>query len=161
MVTGVDSEHFEPERPVTRAEFAKLLVCTFDLIPSSADAPRFIDVAEKDWYYQYVRTLTALGLIQGMGDGSFGAGREISRQDMAVIMYRLLEAEDFHFSGEAAVPADGTELSDYAVEAVGRLLAEGVVSGDTEGNFRGNEPASRAQAAAMLYNCLRRTSGMK
>lgn len=161
VVTGVDSEHFEPERPVTRAEFAKLLVCTFDLIPSSADAPRFIDVAEKDWYYQYVRTLSALGLIQGMGDGSFGAGREISRQDMAVIMYRLLEAEDFHFSGEAAVPADGTELSDYAVEAVGRLLAEGVVSGDTEGNFRGNEPASRAQAAAMLYNCLRRTSGMK
>ena len=154
VLQGTDEEHFEPERPVTRAEFAKMVVAAFELIPVSTDIEEFTDVKKTDWYYQYVRTLSALGLIQGLEDGSFGAQREISRQDMAVILYRVLKHQNFALSEEITETADWDAIAEYAQEAVGCLLSSDVLQGDENGNYFGQTAATRAQAAVLLYNCL-------
>ena len=154
VLQGTDSTHFEPERSVTRAEFSKMLVAAFDLIPVSTDITEFTDVEKTDWYYQYVRTLSALGLVQGMEDGSFGAQRQITRQDMAVLLYRVLKHQKFAVSDEIAKTADWDTVAEYAKEAIGCLLSSGVIHGDENGNYSGQSSATRAQAAVLLYHCL-------
>lgn len=154
VLQGTDDEHFEPDRPITRAEFAKMVVAAFELIPVSTDIAEFTDVKKTDWYYQYVRTLSALGLIQGFEDGSFGVHGAISRQDMAVILYRVLKHQGFDLSEEITETADWDAIAEYAQEAVGCLISSDVLKGDENGNYFGQTEATRAQAAVLLYNCL-------
>ncbi len=155
VIQGTDDTHFEPERTVTRAEFAKMLVAAFDLIPKSTDAAEFTDVKKTDWYYQYVRTLSALGIACGMEDGSFGANLEITRQDIAVLLYRVLKYQNRAISDEITKTADWNTVEDYAKEAVGCLLSEGIIQGDENGNYLGTANATRAQAAALVYRSLK------
>lgn len=148
-VNGVGNGLFAPQSEVTREQFVKMLVNVFGLTAVEGASVDFSDVNDGEWYADFVKIAASRGIVSGMGDGSFGVGAPISRQDMAVMIARCTNimtgdeiAEDF---------ADNSEISDYAVNAVYAMKSAGYLSGDNEGKFNPIKTATRAETATVLY----------
>ncbi|THF76099.1 endo-1,4-beta-xylanase [Cohnella fermenti] len=156
IVKGVSDTAYAPGAKVTRAEFAQLLVRAFDLQAASGTAVEFKDVKAGAWYVEAIATAQSLGIVQGKPDGTFGVEDEITRQDMAVMLYRALNAAGLGLAptGETVAFGDGSSIAGYAQEAAAALAAAGVVTGLPDGSFAPLASADRAQAAVMLDRLL-------
>ena len=82
----------------------------------------------------------------------FGIGDNVTRQDMAVIIFR---AAQLKASEKTAGFSDFEKISDYAKEAVSALYSAKVLSGTGNGNFEPVKFATRAEAAKMIYEALK------
>ena len=87
IINGYSDGTFRGDNNVTREEFIKMMVTAFDVYDAGATCA-FSDVEEGAWYYPYVASAAESGLAYGKEDGTFGCGENITRQDMAVIVYR-------------------------------------------------------------------------
>lgn len=153
VINGVGGGLFLPNTFVTREEYVKMIIAAYDMeLGGECD---FTDVLEDEWYYPYICTAVRYGLIKGMGDGSFGTGQPITRQDLAVISYAAAEENGKAWrSVESEVFDDDVLIADYAKEAVYALKNEGIVNGVGDGNFEPNRQATRAEAAKIIYALL-------
>lgn len=90
IMTG-DRGYFRPNAPLTRAQFAKVLVNAFGLSapPGGFRAEQvFSDVRPGDWYVPYANIVAGLGLMRGNEKGQFLPNRPITRAEVAVILHR-------------------------------------------------------------------------
>ena len=155
VINGVGNGRFDPEGIVTREQFVKIMVGAFGL-EANGEAVAFEDVAEGQWYTEYIKIAVANGVINGVSETSFGIGENISRQDMAVIIYRTAKALGMELAEKTSeVPADIDSAADYAKEAVTALYQAGIINGVGGGNFAPAEIATRAQAAKIVYELRR------
>lgn len=154
IINGVSDFSFSPAATVTREQFAKMLCVAFQ-IEVASEIPVFSDVAEEAWFYPYVSTMASRNLIQGIGDGMFGSGQNITRQDMAVLMFRIGEALGaFHRSNLKKTDfEDDRYIASYAKTAVITLKEFGIITGNELNCFNPTMSATRAEAAQMLYRC--------
>jgi beta-glucosidase len=151
-VNGVGNFSFNPGGNVTRSEFVTMLMRTFDLADSEG-ITTLTDVETGAWYYSSITSAQKLGIVLGKEDGSFGVHDKISREDMAVMIYRTaryLQAE-LGKSSKAVLFTDQSAISIYASEAVSALQQAGVIQGNDDGRFAPNEPSTRAQAATVVF----------
>ncbi|UKS28495.1 S-layer homology domain-containing protein [Paenibacillus sp. HWE-109] len=151
-IDGVGMGNFNPSGDVTREEFIAILMRTFDLVDTEAEAT-FHDADPDAWYYSAVASAQKLGIVNGKEDGSFGIHDKISRQDMAVIIYRAAEMLNAGLTqSEPDAPfADQAQISGYALEAVTAVRQSGIASGMSGNIFAPKAPSTRAQAAAVIY----------
>ncbi|WP_214627991.1 S-layer homology domain-containing protein [Paenibacillus agaridevorans] len=151
-VNGVGNDAYRPNGQLTRAQFITMLVQLFDLEDASATAT-FSDVQKGSWHDKAVASAQKLGIAQGKPDGSFGINDAISRQDMAVMLYRASKAMGLAWSPSAEAPAfaDAASIAPYAVEAVAVMQEQGIINGMGENSFAPRGLSTRAQAAAVLY----------
>lgn len=152
IVNGVAEGRFEPERNITREEFVKLLCEAFDF-GTATSAVVFDDVTENEWFAPYISRAVELGIIKGISETEFGTGALISREDMAVIMYRALSVAGKSVLGEGTDFADGHMVSDYAKDSVSALAGAGIINGIGDGIFAPKGYATRAQAAVIIFRC--------
>lgn len=145
IINGVSENSFEPEALVTRGEFIKMLTLLFGIEPSEEESG-FEDV-NGHWARTYVAAAAVAGIVNGKTDGSFGVDDSISRQDTAVMIYRILKPEEASSDKEFS---DADEIEDYAIEAVKALSGLGLINGYEDGSFRPGANLTRAEAAAML-----------
>ena len=151
IVTGVTVNTFEPDREITRAEFATLVAKALNL--TSTASAGFSDVASESWYYTYVNAAANAGLIAGY-DGLFRPDDRITREEMAVIIAKTYSfAGGQAASGGAARFADADSISSWAYASVDATAA-GLISGMTADTFAPAENATRAQAASLLQRLL-------
>ena len=137
IMKGKDPDTFAPQGDVTRAEFVTMLARTAlgegELNEYNYKGP-FSDV----W-------------AQGAGGGHFNPERQVTRQDMAVLIVNYANAMGLELP--AVRPArnfkDGGSISGYAKGAVNKCVRAGVINGDDNGNFRPGGHATRAEAASM------------
>ncbi|GBF75734.1 hypothetical protein PA598K_04162 [Paenibacillus sp. 598K] len=152
IVTGTSVGQYEPNRPMTRAEFVQSLVALLQLQGSGDDAASFSDVDPDSEYRVAIGTAYALGIVQGRGDGRFGTQDPISRQEMATLLYRALpELGQTGDLSQAPAFIDQGAISVYAREAVEALHAAGAIGGYPDGRFLPQRLATRAEAAAIFY----------
>ncbi len=150
VISPSDDRRFRPLDNVTREEFIKLVVGAFGLIDLTAKS-EFSDADRNEWYYPFISSAYERGIVLGYEDGTFGIGKEISRQEMAMMIYRAAVLCEFSLDTETESGfADESEISDYAKEAVSVMKASGVLSGDENGMFRPENFANRAEAAKVL-----------
>ena len=148
IVSGVGDGRFEPDRPLRREEFAKLIVNAFGI--ESGYSADFTDVDPDAWYYDCVSACCGIGVIRGYSETLFGTGDPITREDACVMLYRLLGAvSDTEYKPDYA---DRGQISGYASEAVDALSGAGVINGLDNGCFEPKGTLTRAQAAVILYN---------
>ncbi len=159
VVSPAADRRFRPNDSVTREEFVKLLMETFE-IKVADEAQPFADEAEGAWYTPYLAAARQMGLVNGYDDGRFGVGEQITRQDMAVMAYRAvgLTGKQLAETVETAAFRDGDEIDGYAAQAVEALQRSGVISGMENGNFEPTETAGRAQAAKIIVGLLEKTA---
>ena len=154
VVDGDGTGRFNPERPVTREEFTKIIVLAFELLRTSAISD-FVDVPEDAWFAPYVASAKDCGVISGISDSEFGSGTAITRQDMAVMLKRIYDmAGIVKKDGRIVDFKDFDSAADYARDAIISLNMAGVLNGDDDGNFNPTENVTRAQSAKAVYELL-------
>lgn len=155
IISGKDDTHFFPQDNITREEFVKIIVKAFDFIGSSDMT--FTDVDTEEWYAEPISIALSTGIINGISDTEFGIGRNITREDMATIIYRAVQAANLELDIEIDEVAELTDLdtvSDYAKEAVEFLISKGAING-SDGKFNPKAYATRAEAAQMVYQVVK------
>jgi len=161
IVSGATDTSFEPERHITREEFIKMLVGTFGMYSEDAENV-FTDVDSSHWSASYVASAYKAGLTLGKGDGSFGIGETLTRQDMAVLSARCADIAGFKLPSEASVEfTDETQFSDYAKESIYTLASAGIINGMGNGTFSAKTSCTRAMAAKVCYELLKLSKGGK
>lgn len=154
VVSGKEERKFAPNDNVTREEFVKMIVGAFD-IEQGAKETYLTDVDETEWYAPFVNTVCACGVVQGHSDGRFGVGEYITREDVAVILYRTANIKNIQLDPKAEERfKDMDKISEYAQSPVGVLRYNGIVNGVGEDMFEPKLSTTRAEAAVMIYKLL-------
>ena len=156
IVNGTDTGNFEPDRQVTREEFAKMIVLACGLTVDNRSAD-FADMQIDAWYAPYIGAAVDAGIVGGTGDGNFGIGRNITRQDMAVMAKRALDARMVQLVKEKDYTAfaDADVFADYAKDAVQALYEAGIINGKGDNLFDPAGTATRAEAAKIIYEAFK------
>ncbi|MBQ4110943.1 MAG: S-layer homology domain-containing protein [Clostridia bacterium] len=136
---------FRPADEITRAEFVKMFVMLLKL-PLDKEC-NFNDVNKNDWSYPYIAAAYENKILFGKTDGSFGKDDFITRQDMAVMLYRALNMKNS--TGDKFL--DDSEISDYAKDAVYTMRSKGIINGIGDGKFAPKNNATRAEAAKIIF----------
>ena len=155
--SGVGNNMFAPNMVITREEFAGFIVSTFGFT-WSGEKTVFSDVEEGSWYQQFVGALYEAGIINGIGNGKFGTGAFITRQDMATILYGALKKSGVELTKIREYDGfnDDENIAGYAAEAVRALYEAGIIGGVENNNFAPNAIATRGQMAVLIKNVLER-----
>jgi hypothetical protein len=143
-INGYPDGSFRPDQPISRAEFATVLVKSLRLpVNNSKD---FADTSDH-WAREAISTAYAAGIISGYDDRSFGPDDPITREQIAVMINKA-----FNLSkalGDSSF-ADSNNISTWAREAVAAAYASQLISGYPDNTFKPQNQASRAEAAAIL-----------
>ena len=153
VVSGDDKGNFNPDMKITRAEVLKMLCEVFGVQSNAASS--FNDVEADSWYAGFVGGAYSAGLIKGGDEGNFNPNENITRQDLAVMLYRFCEYSENKLDGEDVSFSDKGDISDYALTAVSALCANGIINGMDDNTFLPFEGATRAQTACMLARYMR------
>ncbi|WP_340389912.1 immunoglobulin-like domain-containing protein [Paenibacillus sp. FSL E2-0151] len=154
IVKGVGDGEFNPNGQVTRAEFITMLMKLFELSDESATTS-FSDVKQGEWYHGNIATAQKLGIVNGKPNGRFGVHENITREDMAVMVYKAVQIKQLALtSGEATAFKDEAHIASYAKQAVETIQGAGIINGVGNDEFAPKKNASRAEAAVMIYNLL-------
>ncbi len=152
VVSGTGSNTFSPNDPVTREQFVKMLVDALDFDESTEI--HFSDADQNMWYYPYLQRAYAAGIAEGIGEGRFGVGNHITRQDLAAMIYRAASKRGLQSSNAVVDYVDADQISDYAKEAVAAMQSLGIISGMENHCFNPIQNATRAQAAKIIYGVM-------
>lgn len=151
IVSGMADGTFDPMAPVSRSQFIKMLSIAFGFYNENSSCS-FNDVSKDSWFYPYIGSAVANGVVLGREDGNFAPDDSITRQDMAVFAYRCSQ---FNNAGASAVKfADEGEIAPYALTAVSSLSSIGIINGTGNGEFSPKSTATRAQAAKIIYELI-------
>ena len=163
VVTGVGADQYEPNRNMTRAEFAAVMVRALGLEPETG-ASTFGDVAVSKWYCGYIKTASSYGIINGYTGTAFGPNDTITReQAMAMIARAMkitgLEASltDSEAASLIAAYADGKNVSQYAGNSIAACLKTQIVSGRENSTLAPKAYVTRAEVAAMVERLLQKS----
>ncbi len=151
---GNEDGTFAPDKGITRQEIAVALgrLLGLEEIAAEVTATDFTDDAEiADWAKGYVAVMNELGLLKGYADGSFGSNDVITREQLALILSRMVEAPAA-VAGMAFDDADG--ISDWAAEGCSVAYTLGIIKGYPDNTFKGSNTVTRAEAVVMIYNYL-------
>lgn len=89
VISGYEDHTFRPDRPVTRAEFAKIVALAFGIKPGQGAT--FTDLPAKHWATEYISSLVDQGIIQGYPDGTFRPNNKITRAEALTMLARALD----------------------------------------------------------------------
>ena len=148
--TGTDS--FRPNDDMTRAELAKVASVLLGLQAKDSYSKSFTDVPANAWYADYVLSCAEIGIIDGMGDGTYRPQANVTREQAFTIISRALQLQ----GGEADLAAftDGNKVSDWAVEHVKNLISmkavEGYKMADGSASLKPQNNITRAEVAKIL-----------
>ena len=147
IVNGKGDGKFDPTGKIERQDFAIILAKALGLdVSSTPTSPTFSDVPSDSYAYASVEAAVKAGLIKGQGNGTFGTGSNLSRQDMAVLFVRALGVGS-QGKGSILKFSDASSVSDYAKDAVAVAVGFGLFNGGTDGKFDPKGGAAREEVA--------------
>lgn len=156
IVNGVGDNMFLPMKNVTRAEFIHMLLNGLGM--NDADAVcTFQDVSENDWYYNSVAAAEKLNIIKGYENNLFMGNQTITREEMAVMLYRTLEVKNMVETDQTLDNdyfSDFNEISDYAKQAILQLHEMNIFQGNENKASLPKMNATRAEAAMLIYRAI-------
>lgn len=155
LMSGVSETEFAPNASVTRA----MLVVVLHRIegePQTVGAT-FTDVESGQWYTNAVAWAANEGIVNGVGDGKFAPNADITREQIATILYKYSQKKDM--VGETAVyfsAPDKDKISDWAMEGMSWAVAEKLITGKDGGVLDPGGKATRAEIATILMRFLQK-----
>lgn len=155
-MNGVGNNLFSPNTSITRGMFAMLLAnMSGDDLSIYSDAAPFSDTEKGVWYSPAIAWAKDTGIISGNEDGTFAPNNEISRQQMAAMMYNFATYKGIDTSvngNPLSAFSDSGEIHDYARNACAWAVNWGIINGLSSDTFAPSMTATRAQAAQIITN---------
>ncbi len=157
LMSGVSVDNFAPEQLLKREQFAQILY-------SQAGKPYvdkesvFTDVQDKNaWYYNAVVWANQNGIVNGIGDEKYGVDADITREQLALMMYKYAQILGLDLSVQSGALdnfADKERIDVWAKEAVEWAVSHGIMSGKPGIGVDPLSTATRAECAAMMKKML-------
>ena len=154
LMSGTSATTFSPDMTTTRSMIATIL-WRLAGSPVVVYAMAFDDVDAGAWYAEAVRWAASEGIVAGYGNNLFGSEDPITREQMALMLYRFAQNQSYDVSvGENTnilSYTDFADLGEYAISAMQWAVGAGIISGTGNGSTLSPQgQATRAQAAVML-----------
>lgn len=140
---------FGPNEKVTREQFVQILYNIAGQ-PAVSYQARFSDVSAGKWYTNAIMWASQNGVVSGYPNGTFGVGKTISRQDLALMLYLYKGKPQVGTVDLNARFVDAHKIYDYAYEAINWAVASGVMHGDDRGVLNPRGTATRAETATLI-----------
>ncbi|MCD7948236.1 MAG: S-layer homology domain-containing protein [Oscillospiraceae bacterium] len=157
LMTGTSSRDFSPQEHLSRGMFLTVLQRMGGL-PDASVNHSFPDVSAQKYYSDAVSWGVAHGLVAGYSDTSFAPEDPVTREQLAVILVRYLEARGIAPETVTDIAADTfsdyDEISADARAAVGNAVQWGLLSGRADNRLNPQDPATRAETAVVLQRLL-------
>lgn len=159
IVDGVTDTTFEPDRSITRAEFAAMVIRSLSLNPVTSSST-FNDISSNAWYAGVVGAAAQAGIVDGYEDGSFRPDARITREELAAMVVRAYE-----YAG-STITIDNAEQNQllsawsdahkivWGQTEVAKAVKVGLLDGMTNTTLETDGQATRAQTAAMVQRFL-------
>ncbi len=153
FMTGLNAKQFGADQQLARAQFA-LILYRMNGEPETDGKSTFADVADGSWYTDAVIWASSTGVVKGYDDtGLFGPGDNITREQMAVMMYRYAQYKEYDMDKTAKLDGfkDADKVNDFAKKAMEWAVGNGIISGKDNGTVldpQGN--ATRAECATII-----------
>ena len=167
ITKGTSPTTFEPNGTVTREMFLVMLFRASNInlalydeelaaLSEDPDATvyNFSDVPLGKWYSAAVECAADMGVTKGVDETHFGLGQPVTREQMAAMAARFMDARPHAALKPAAAPvrafADADAVSTWAKDAVEAMRVSGVLQGDSLQRVNPKAHATRAEAAALI-----------
>ena len=150
-MNGVSETEFAPNDNLTRAMLVAILYRAAGEPAVNKSVP-FADVAADSYYANAVIWAQQNGIVSGVNENEFAPDENITREQIATIIYRYAKAMGYDVSAKAEISAyaDANEISEYATEAMQYAVASGLMKGKSETTLNPKDTATRAEIAAIL-----------
>ncbi|MBR1929944.1 MAG: cellulase family glycosylhydrolase [Lachnospiraceae bacterium] len=155
---------FRPTGKITREEFVQVLYNNSDTPDITGEAKLFPDVKQGEWYENAVKWANVNKIASGTGNGTFGVGKNITRQDIAVMLYKYAQFNGYDLTATDGLTEqfkDGAKVSAYAQEALNWAVTQGIINGKGAAGAERSETrldqvgsATRAECASMIMKLL-------
>ncbi len=152
LMNGMADGNFAPGAGTTRGMLVTML---FRLEGAEAvgNSPAvFSDVPTGQWFSEAVAWASSNAVVSGFADGRFGPNQNITREQLAAVLYRYakLKGVDVSAKGDLGAFADRNEIADWAQEPLQWAVGCGLLNGNADGSLDPAGNATRAQVAAIL-----------
>ena len=151
LMSGTALDTFSPDTNTTRGMIVSILY-RLEGSPAITERAAFTDVESGQYYADAVAWAAANGIVSGYDAFTFGPNDNITREQMASILYRYAQYKgiDTSAAGNLAAFSDNASISAYARTAISWAVGEGLVSGMGDGTLAPQGQATRAQVASIL-----------
>lgn len=154
IMTGTSYTTFEPDVALTREMLVQMLY-SLEGKPEVTFKDTFTDVAEGLWYSDAVIWAAENNITAGLGDGRFGVGTAITREQLALMLFQYANQAGYDITGEASLDdfEDAENVNTWSKDALEWAVNMGIVSGkptDTGMLLDPQGDATRAECAAMM-----------
>jgi hypothetical protein len=150
LAVGYEDSTFRPDVKVNRQEFTALVNRSFGFVDQGIIG--FSDVKQADWSYVDISKAVKAGYIVGYPDGTFKPKNEISRQEVAVMVAKLLGLKDIV---TADLYVDDIRTPAWSKGAIGAVTDQSIMVGYPDGTFRPLQSTTRAEAIVILDRALK------
>lgn len=160
IVEGRTSTAFEPDKPITRGEFAAYIARGLGLAGDREAAKKFTDVSNSTVMAAYIGAASNAGIITGISANKFQPNSAITREQMAAMMVRAArfagkEIELNRTAAEYLRPyKDNASVSSWARTDAAKAIEAGIINGMSPTSFSPKSNATRAQAVVMIKRML-------
>ena len=151
LFNGISNDMFAPQAPLTRAMLVTVL-WRADGMPETDSVLPFEDIESDGYYLQALRWAASEGIVEGISETEFAPNDNITREQIAAIMFRYAKLKGKAPEGAWAILLDYndvSEISDWAAEAVMFCKLKGIMTGDDTNAFNPKNNATRAETAAV------------
>ncbi|MBT2765865.1 S-layer homology domain-containing protein [Paenibacillus sp. ISL-20] len=156
---------FAPNRNVTRAEFAEIVVLGLGLMRQEEPKTTFDDVSATAWYHNAISIGSEFGIVLGYNDGAFRGNQTITREEgMAMIArgYQLIKPghaiSETEISRLLAGYEDASQVARWAKPSVATLLSADIVQGSGDKGLTPKSSMTRAETVALMQRLLQVTN---
>ncbi len=152
LFNGMGHYTFAPSMSINRAMFITVLYRLIEKlgVDMSYETPASYPDATEAWYADALSWGTEQGIVNGYTDGSFKPAKEITREEMCVMLARVLQWYGYDLPEGGMAFADEEEISEWALADVLAMSGMEMILGYEDSTFRPKNTATRAQAATVL-----------
>jgi hypothetical protein len=162
IIAGMDDGTFSPDKSMTRAQFATIIVRALGLTPNTTNT--FSDVPSTQWYASYVGTANTYGIVTGRTTTTFDPNGTITRQEAAVMVARaakLCGMDTVRTTAEIrdtlAQFGDYVSVDTWAREAMAFCYDESIID-QSALDIMPTAVITRAEVAQMVFRTLSKTN---
>jgi hypothetical protein len=157
VIDGIKDGEFEPDRDITRAEFAAIVIRALGIMRPGTGMDVFSDVTKDDWYYDSVYIAYEYGIISGYENGNFVPEEKITREQAMTIIARAMkitklkvELTEGEEDMQLSAFVDSEQSSVWAKESIMQCVKSGIILGRNGIAIEPKDSATRAEVAVIV-----------
>lgn len=151
IISGYPDHTFRPDTVVSRGEFVALVNRAFKY--SEKGSIEFKDVKQTDWVYPEVQKAIAQGYINGFSDNTFRSTQQITRQETAVILSKILKLNQAVQESNISFK-DSNLIPDWSIASINQIVNSGIMDQYEDGTFQPTRQVTRAEMVVAIKKSL-------